>query len=254
MQICKYANPAPSETAMPTILLTGASRGLGLEFVRQYSKEDWRIHACARDPQSASELQSLAQAAAGRISVHALDLLDFTAIDALAKRLGGMPIDVLLNDAGWMGSRSFAREGVSVQQFGQSDFKEWETVFRLNTFAPMKMAEAFVEHVIASDQKKIVSLTTIMASNAKNTIGGFYQYRASKAALNQIMKSMAIDLGKRGIIAIPLHPGWVRTDMGGPKADIDAVTSVSGMRKVIAGLTPEQAGRFWTYEGKELPW
>jgi NAD(P)-dependent dehydrogenase (short-subunit alcohol dehydrogenase family) len=239
---------------MPTILLTGANRGLGLEFVRQYSKEDWRIHACARDPQAATELQGLAQATAGRISVHALDVLDFGAIDALAKRLGGTPIDVLLNVAGWMGSRSFAREGVSVQQFGQSDYAEWETVFRLNAFAPMKMAEAFVEHVAASEQKKIVSLTTIMASKGRNTIGGFYQYRASKAALNAIMKSMAIDLGKRGIIATPLHPGWVRTDMGGPKADIDAPTSVTGMRKVIAGLTLEKAGRFWAYDGTELPW
>jgi NAD(P)-dependent dehydrogenase (short-subunit alcohol dehydrogenase family) len=239
---------------MPTILLTGANRGLGLEFVRQYDADGWRIHACARDPEAAEELKVLAEKAAGRISVHDLDIADFAAIDALANRLRGTPIDVLLNVAGWMGSRSFAREGVSVQQFGSSDFAEWESVFRVNTFAPMKMAEAFVDHVASGEQKKIVSLTTIMASLAKNTIGGFYQYRASKAALNAIMRSMAIDLGKRGIIAIPIHPGWVRTDMGGPKADIDAPTSVAGMRKVIAGLTAEQAGRYWTYEGKELPW
>ena len=196
----------------------------------------------------------IAEKAAGRISLHELEVTNFAAVDELANRLRGTPIDVPLNCAGWMGSRSFAREGVSVQQFGNSDFNEWESVFRINTFAPMKMAEAFVEHVIASEQKKIVSLTTIMASIAKNTIGGFYQYRASKAALNAIMRSMAIDLGKRGVIAIPIHPGWVRTDMGGPKADIDAPTSVAGMRKVIAGLTPEQAGRYWTYEGKELSW
>ncbi|HEU4530785.1 MAG TPA: SDR family oxidoreductase [Steroidobacteraceae bacterium] len=239
---------------MPTILLTGANRGLGLEFVRQYDADGWRIHACARDPESAADLKALAEKAAGRITLHEVDIADFAAIDAVANRLRGTPIDVLLNCAGWMGSRSFAREGVSVQQFGGSDFKEWESVFRVNTFAPMKMAEAFVDHVLAGEQKKIVSLTSIMASIAKNTIGGFYQYRASKAALNAIMRSMAIDLGKRGIVAIPIHPGWVRTDMGGPKADIDAHTSVTGMRKVIAGLTAEQAGRYWTYEGKELPW
>ena len=125
------------------------------------------------------------------ISTIVVGLVLAFALGALANRLRGTPIDVLLNCAGWMGSRSFAREGVSVQQFGNSDFNEWESVFRINTFAPMKMAEAFVEHVIASEQKKIVSLTTIMASIAKNTIGGFYQYRASKAALNAIMRSMA---------------------------------------------------------------
>jgi NAD(P)-dependent dehydrogenase (short-subunit alcohol dehydrogenase family) len=239
---------------MPVILLTGANRGLGLEFVRQYDAAGWRIHACARDPERADELKALADKAAGRISVHALDVEDFSAIDALARRLGGTPLDVLINCAGWMGTRSFAREGVSVQQFGNSDFSEWEKVFRINAFAPMKVAEAFVEHVAASEQKKLISLTSVMGSLSRNTIGRFYQYRASKAALNQIIRSLAIDLAPRGIIAIPLHPGWVRTDMGGPKADIDVQTSVRGMRKVIEGLTPEQSGRFWAYDGTEVPW
>ena len=239
---------------MPTILLTGANRGLGLEFVRQYDEDGWRVHACARDPEAAAELNALAEKAAGRISVHALDIADLKSIDTLAQRLSGTPIDVLLNCAGWMGSRSFARDGISVQQFGASDYDEWETVFRVNAFAPMKMAEAFISNVEAGEQKKIVSLTTIMSSMAKNKIGGFYQYRASKAALNAVMRSLAIDLGKRGIVAIPVHPGWVRTDMGGPKADIDAQTSVSGMRKLIAGLKPEDSGKFWMYDGTELPW
>jgi NAD(P)-dependent dehydrogenase (short-subunit alcohol dehydrogenase family) len=119
----------------------------------------------------------------------------------------------------------------------------------------MKMAEAFVGHVAKSQQKKIVTLTSVLGSVAGNNFGGLYAYRASKAAVNAIMKSMSIDLAKsHGIIAAPLHPGWVKTDMGGPKADIDAVTSVSGMRQVIAGLTPERAGRYWMYNGAELPW
>src|SRR5688572_26736407 len=143
-----------TETSMPTILLTGANRGLGLEFVRQYEADGWRIHACARDPDGAADLKTLAEKAAGRITAHELDVADFAAIDALANRLRGTPIDVLLNCAGWMGTRSFAREGVSVQQFGASDFEEWESVFRVNTFAPMKMAEAFVEHVASGEQKK----------------------------------------------------------------------------------------------------
>jgi len=239
---------------MPTVLLTGANRGLGLEFVRQYHADGWRIHACARNPDDATQLQALTGEAAGHISLHALDVTDFPAIDALARRLLGTPIDVLINCAGWMGSRSADRGGVSVQQFGNSDYAEWDRMFRINAWAPMKMVEAFIAHVAAGEQRKIVSLTSLMGSIAQNTSGNSYPYRASKAALNAIVRSLAIDLGKRGIIAVPVNPGWVRTDMGGPRAEIEPATSVSGMRRLIAGLTPEQSGRFWNYDGKELPW
>ncbi len=231
---------------MPTVLVTGASRGLGLEFARQYGAEGWEVLACARAPERAEALQALASSP-GKVAVHALDVTDFGAIDALAGRLQDVPIDLLINNAGTMGSRGGT--------FGSSDFADWDDAFRLNTFAPMKMAEAFAPHVARSADKKIVSISTIMASMARNSMGGFYAYRASKAALNAIMVSLAIDLGRRhGIVAAALHPGWVRTDMGGPRAEIDPRTSVEGMRRVIAGLTREQAGRFWGYDGSELPW
>lgn len=239
---------------MPTVLLTGASRGIGLEFVRQYAADGWRIHACARDPDSAAGLQALAAQAAGNVIVHALDVSDFAAIDALARRLQGVPVDVLLNCAGWMGSRSADRGGVSVDQFGNSDYAEWDTMFRVNSFAPMKMAEAFVGHVAAGEQRRIVSLTSRMGSIGDNSSGGYYAYRASKAALDAITRSQAIDLAKHGILAVVVHPGWVRTDMGGDKAPLEPATSVRAMRKLIAQLTPEKTGRFWNYDGKELPW
>ena len=240
---------------MPTVLVTGASRGLGLELVRQYDADGWTVLACARAPQRATELGRLAAASNGRIEVHALDVTDFSAIDALAARLAGHSIDVLINCAGTMGAGIFAQPGARADAFGSSDFAGWERVFRVNAFAPMKMAEAFVEHVARSEQKKLVSLSTVMASITENTLGGFYSYRASKAALNAIMRSLAIDLGRRyGIIAASLHPGWVRTDMGGPHAELDVQTSVAGMRKVIADLTKDRAGRFWKYDGTELPW
>ena len=232
---------------MPTVLVTGASRGLGLELARQYGADGWDVIACARAPHKAEELAAIAAASAGRIGVRALDVTDFAAIDTLARELAGRPIDVLINDAGTMGARGSG--------FGSSDFAEWESIFRLNAFAPMKMAEAFVAHVAGSAQKKIVSVSTIMASMAKNALGGFYPYRASKAALNAVTVSLAVDLGRRhGIVVAALHPGWVRTDMGGPRAEIDPRTSVLGMRQVIASLTPERAGRFWGYDGSELPW
>jgi NAD(P)-dependent dehydrogenase (short-subunit alcohol dehydrogenase family) len=239
---------------MPTVLITGAGRGLGLELAEQYAADGWRVLACARTPQSPA-LQALLRGCAGRASAHGLDVTDHAAVDALAKSVAGTPIDVLLNCAGTMGAGSFATQGPGFGRFGSSDYADWLEVFRLNVLAPMKMAEAFVEHVAASEQKKIVTLTSILGSMTKNSFGGLYAYRASKAAVNAIMRSMAIDLGKsHGIIAAPLHPGWVRTDMGGPRADIDAVTSATGMRGVIAALTPARAGRYWMYNGEELPW
>lgn len=240
---------------MPTILITGTSRGLGLECVRQYAAEGWQVLACVRKPDTASELQALASAHASRIRVLKLDVENHSEIDQLARELTGTSIDVLLNSAGTMGSGSFAKDGIAFGSFGTSNFTDWEKVFRLNVIGPMKMAEAFVEHVARSQQKKIVTLTSMLGSVAINRIGGLYAYRASKAAVNAIMKSMAIDLAKsHGIVATALHPGWVRTDLGGPRADIDAPASVAGMRQVIASLTPDKAGRFWVYDGSELPW
>lgn len=240
---------------MPTVLVTGASRGIGLEFVRQYAADGWRVLACVRSPQRATDLQQLAEQSAGQVTVHALDVEDHASIDALATALSAELIDVLINSAGTMGAGSFAREGRAFGKFGNSDFADWERVYRINVIGPMKMAEAFVGHVARSSQKKIVTLTSILGSIGRNSIGGLYAYRASKAAVNAVMRSMSIDLASaQGIAATTMHPGWVRTDMGGPRADIDVVTSVSGMRRVIDGLTTENAGRFWMYDGSKLPW
>jgi NAD(P)-dependent dehydrogenase (short-subunit alcohol dehydrogenase family) len=243
---------------MPTVLITGAGRGLGLEMARQYFTDGWQVIACVRSPERCPELRALAAQAnkpGAQVEIVALDVSNHAAIDALAVRLQGRTIDVLLNSAGTMGAGNFATQGLTFGKFGASDFPDWEQTFRINIIAPMKMAEAFVTHVAQSGQKKIVSLTSILGSMTKNTIGGLYAYRASKAAVNAVMHSMAIDLGRKyQIIAIPIHPGWVRTDMGGPRADIDPVTSVSGMRSVIAGLDLAKAGRYWMYNGDELPW
>jgi NAD(P)-dependent dehydrogenase (short-subunit alcohol dehydrogenase family) len=240
---------------MPTVLVTGAARGLGLELVRQYAADGWTVLACVRAPARATALAALAAGASGRIELHPLDLDDHATIDTLAAQLAQRPIDVLLNNAGTMGQGSFAAEGLAFGRFGSSDFADWDRVFRVNVMGPMKMAEAFVAQVAASSQRKIVALGSVAGSIARNRGGSLYAYRASKAALNAVMRSMSIDLLKsHGIVAAPLHPGWVRTDMGGPQADIDVVTSAAGLRNVIAGLDAERAGRFWMYDGSELPW
>ncbi len=233
---------------MPTVLVTGASRGLGREFVRQYAAAGWQVIACARNPDTMGDLAS------DSTVLQKLDLLDPATITALANALVDRPIDILLNNAGTMGSQSFAKHGLNVQRFGQSDYADWEHLFQVNVLGPMRMAEAFVEHVAASKRKVIVTLTSMVGSMATNAAGGLYAYRSSKAAANAIMKSMSIDLAARGIIATPIHPGWAKTEMGGPNAPLNPVDAVAGVRRVIDGLTPEKAGRFWQFDGTEMPW
>lgn len=245
---------------MPTVLITGAGRGLGLEMARQYAADGWQVIGTVRDPDRAAELAALVPGGGGGIRIERLDVTDHATIDALARQLRApdgspLPIDVLINSAGTMGSGNFAQQGLAFGRFGKSDFPDWEYVFRVNVIGPMKMAEAFVQHVAASEQRRLVALSSIIGSIAKNEIGGLYAYRATKAALNAVMRSLAIDLGrKHRIVAAPIHPGWVRTEMGGPRADLDPQTSVAGIRQVIAALDADRAGRFWMYDGTELPW
>lgn len=241
---------------MPSLLITGASRGLGLELVRQYLADGWEVHAGMRDPVAASDdVQTLKKTYGDALHLQRVDVEDHHSIEALAERLSTEAIDVLINSAGTMGSGSFAEQGLQFGKFGSSEYQDWDRVFHINVFGPMKMAEAFVEHIARSQQKKIVTLTSILGSIEKNRIGGLYAYRASKAAVNAIMRSMAIDLARsHGIKATALHPGWVRTDMGGPNADIDAPTSARGMKDLIARLDETMVGRYWMYDGSELPW
>lgn len=237
---------------MPTVLITGANRGLGLELARQYAGEGWRVMACSRHP-GAADLQALAAAHPG-VSCHPLEVTDDASVAALARALDGTAIDVLLNVAGVMHRRVEAAAGASRPAFGAFDYEDWARVLSVNVLGQARVAEALLDNVAASDQKKIVTLSSELGSVGANKTGGLYAYRSSKAAVNAMMKSMAIDLAARGIIAVPMHPGWVRTDMGGPKAPLSAEESASGMRRVIAGLTPADSGRFLQWDGKELPW
>jgi len=237
---------------MATVLITGANRGLGLEFTRQYAADGWRVIAACRHPETAQELSALAGGKSCDVDVVALDVSDFSAIDALAARLKGLPIDVLINNAGLFGPR-LLHEGERGQNFGDIDYVEWERVLRTNTFAPVKMAEAFIDHVAASDERKIVSITSAMSSIA-DTEGAYYIYRSSKTALNMTMASLAKDLSPRGILVAVFCPGWVKTDMGGSMAEITPEVSISGLRRQIAELTPARSGTFHRYNGDALPW
>jgi NAD(P)-dependent dehydrogenase (short-subunit alcohol dehydrogenase family) len=244
---------------MPTLLVTGANRGLGLEFARQYAADGWRVLACTRAPAAASELQELAAgSAAGSagLEVLALDVGDPDAIAALARRLSGTPVDVLLNNAGVFGPKPGADQDLR-QQFGHLDPAVLEDLYRVNAIAPLRMAEAFVEHVAASGQKKIATISSSVGSIGQARSkgeGGLYAYRMSKAAVNMAMAALASDVAPRGISVGVYCPGWVRTAMGGPRAPLTPAESIAGLRARIAELDAARSGRFYLYDGTELPW
>lgn len=225
------------------VLITGTNRGIGLEFVKQYAQDGWKVIACCRNPDAAIELQAVANSYPG-IRIFRLDVEDFTQIDHLALQLGGESIDVLINNAGIYPE----------SHWGGVDIDAWVKAFKVNCMAPLKMAEAFTPHISKSQLKKIATLSSKMGSIADNTSGGSYIYRTSKVAANMAMKSLSIDLKAFGIAVVTLHPGWVLTEMGGANALIDTQESVSGLRKVIDRLNLSSTGQFVAYDGKEIPW
>lgn len=227
---------------MPTVLITGASRGLGLEYARQYAADGWRVLATCREPAKAEELSRLD----GDVQVYPLDVTDHGLIASLAKALRKETIDLLLNNAGIYGPRPCKLGGI--------DYEAWAEVMNINLMSPLKMCDSFRSHVAASEFKKIAIMSSKMGSVGDNSSGASYIYRSSKAALNAAMKSLSVDLAPRGISVAILHPGWVTTDMGGPSGLIDAPESVSGLRQVIENLSLETTGRFYNYDGSEIPW
>jgi NAD(P)-dependent dehydrogenase (short-subunit alcohol dehydrogenase family) len=234
------------EAMMPSVLITGANRGLGLEFARQYLADGWQVYAACRDPDSASELRRLADEAPAGAAILAMDVTDPASIAAAAAELDGQAIDLLLNTAGVIGPRG--------QTIGDIDYDAWKEVLDVNTLGPMRVSEAFVEHVARSDRKLIVTLTSGMGSIADNTSGGSILYRSSKAAVNMVMRSLAIDLAPRGITCVVVNPGWVQTDMGGPNATLEPPESIGRMRDLIDTLRPELSGKFFNHTGREYPW
>jgi NAD(P)-dependent dehydrogenase (short-subunit alcohol dehydrogenase family) len=232
-----------------TVLITGANRGLGLGLARVYLEDGWKVIAVNRS--TSPELESLHN---GRLDIRTCDLTNDTQLEALAKSLEGQSIDVLINNAGRMAKNGSGDSERGVQGFGHFDRTLWRQVFDINLFTPMHLAELLLDNLARSQRGRIVTISSTLGSMALNSNGGLYAYRASKAGVNAIVKSMSIDLAGRGIITIAQHPGWVQTDIGGQRADIDILTSVSGIKAVIDGLGPEDSGKLLSYDGSEMPW
>ncbi|XP_014680398.1 PREDICTED: C-factor-like, partial [Priapulus caudatus] len=203
---------------MPSILITGSNRGIGLELVRQYLAQGWQVYATARHPKTATELQQLAQNNPEQLNISQFDVTNAEQRHALMTKLKGIPLDVLINNAGVYGQNNAS--------FGNTDEDKWLETLRINTIAPMKIMEAFAENITLGEKKVIASISSKMGSMDDNSSGGSYVYRSSKAALNAVMVSAARDLKSAGITTVILHPGWVRTDMGGSSGEITAQQSV----------------------------
>ena len=227
---------------MPSVLVTGASRGIGLEFARQYAADGWQVYAACRDPAAAKALGALD----GRVSVHALEVSDRASVRRLALGLAGEPIDVLINNAAIYGPRA--------NRLGAIDYAGWEDTLRVNLLGPFAVAESLVDNVAKSARKTMVALSSRMGSISLAPSSTEIPYNTSKVALNMAVKCLALQLKERGIISIAITPGWVRTDMGGPQAALSVEESVSGMRGVIARLTPADSGRFFGHDGSLVPW
>lgn len=226
---------------MATILITGAGRGIGLELARQYAAAGDRVIATVRDPGTAGELEHIA----GEVEIQRLEPGDPASIDAAARALEGRAIDVLINNAGTKGGD---RQGLD-----DLDLAAWHEAFDVNTIGPLLIARAFKPHMLAAGDARLMTVSSQLGASTW-PLGGSYVYATSKAAVNKAMQALAIDWRDAPIIVAMIHPGWVRTDMGGPNAELSAEESAAGIRRVITDLEPKDSGAFFKWNGEAHPW
>ncbi len=227
-------------------VVTGANRGIGLEFVKQLLARGDRVVAGARDPNGANELQALAASSKGALAIHACDIGDGKSVASFAAACGSEPIDLLINNAGVYGG--------SAQRVDSMDFDEALRTYEINALGPLRVTLALRDRLARGKSPRVVHLTSGMGSIEDNKSGGFYAYRMSKAALNMASRSLAIDLRDAGVVSVVINPGWVKTDMGGAGAAISANESVRSMLTQIDGATLAQSGSFLNWRGGGYPW
>jgi len=238
---------------VPTTLITGANRGLGLEFARQYREAGWRVEACCRTSTDAGALDALAEL--GGVTVHRMDVTDQAQIDTVARALRGTPIDILFNNAGIADGYGIGvAEGKDDPDLAHYDHDQWLELLNVNVVSQGRVTGAFAPHVAASDKKMIAMMTSGLGSVGNTWQGGRYAYRTSKAALNMLARSVAAWLEPRGVTVIAIAPGWARTGLGGPNAPNSVEHAVAGVRRVLDGLTIAETGSYWNFDGTRLPW
>ena len=230
---------------MTNVLITGANRGLGLGFVRSFLEKNVNVICTSRNMPVSKELLKCKKKHPNNLEIVELDLLKENSGKTLSDLLSDKPIDILINNAG---------VGSSNQNFDVVSSKPWLEVLKVNLIAPLMITQSIIENIKKSSAKKIYFLSSQLGSIAENTSGGMYIYRSSKTGLNQVVKSLSVDLRVHGITVVSLHPGWVKTDMGGPNAPVSIEESIEGMMRVIKTTDIRDTGRFLNYDGRELPW
>ncbi len=239
---------------MTTALVTGAGRGMGLEFTRQLLSRGHTVFATARDPSRSGALGELAAEHEGRLHSVPLDVSDLESIAAARRAIGERTghLDLLVNNAG-INSRGVP-EGQGNVRFGALEPAGVLRMVEVNAMGPVLITQGFVDLLQKGKEPRVISVSSWLGSIGAKTSGGNYGYCASKATLNMLARAMAFDLLPLGIISVVFNPGWVSTDMGGPKAKLTPEESVAGMLKVTDGLTPQHAGQFLQWDGSEHPW
>ena len=227
-----------------SVVITGCSRGIGLELATQYAEAGWQVIATARQPHQSQALAALASAHE-QVMLQALDVTEDASIAQFCDLLGDRPLDLLINNAGIYGTSD---------ALGHLSRQRWREVLEVNTLSPLMLTQALLENLAAGRLKTVAMISSKVGSIADNQSGGSYYYRSSKTALNQAMKSLSVDLAPRALKVVALHPGWVQTDMGGPNALIDVSRSAAGLRRVLANLDGAESGGFYNYDGTQIPW
>ena len=237
---------------MKTVLITGGNRGLGLEFVKQYSQLGYKIIVTCRNPNEAKELNTLKENSKTDIKIHTLDVTNHEEIDLLSKSLSNKPIDIIINNAGIIGPFPIF-EHIEKQRFTTMDYTVWEKVLRTNLFGPVKISESFLENIKNGQEKKIIFISSTVGSINEGKESA-YAYATSKAALNKAISLMAENLKNENIHVLALCPGYVKTRMNAGGANLETDESIKGMIKQIDSLDESNTGTFIRYNGELITW
>ncbi len=231
---------------MASILITGAARGIGFELAKQYGEAGDRVYATTRSPEAADKLKTIAENSGGLVTIHKMDVGDMDSVKACARELDGAPIDILINNAGVWG-------GLETQTFANMDYDNWAHEVNIMAMGPFRVVQTFFDSVLASEQHKIVTMTSQVAAHVYDHIVG-YSYASAKAGVNRLMTALAQEMADKDVIIALMHPGWVKTEMAGDVADIEPHESASGVIDVIAKMTKADSGKFLKWTGDIHPW
>ena len=236
---------------MPTVMVTGANRGIGYEHVAQYAQKKWKVIACTRQPEKAIDLLQLQDKYGANFIIEELEVTNHKQVDDLSQKHSNTAIDIFINNAGTGGPEGMPG-AMDYQKIDNMNYQIWRDILEVNLLAPFKVATSFHKQISISDKKTLIMMSSDLGSVSQNTFGGLYSYRASKSGLNIVAKGMSKEW--KDIIVVALAPGWCRTYLGGAEAEIDPMDSVEDQQKMFESLTESDSGKFLDRFGNEVPW